>query len=209
MRNLFFIVACLLISIVIGLLSPLISPELFNLVKLDDVKNSEYTEIVEIEPECKTTEHNLKPESNKKKESLSTAEVKTSPKDSVSDENYVEELPPETLFRINRYGKWEFWNYYRDVSRMRFSKKMRNLYEETYGIKNKKDPKFKYSIHVFASKNATRLSLLKLTGLYENYDKDEHLYRYFYRSYDNYWVCRRELRDVRSKGFPDAYIVKL
>ena len=92
---------------------------------------------------------------------------------------------------------------------MKFSKKMRNLYEETYGIKNKKDPKFKYSIHVFASEKITRISQLKLNGLYENYDNDENLYRYFYRSYDNYWVCRRELRDVRSKGFPDAYIVKL
>ncbi|MCZ4696147.1 hypothetical protein DWB61_15920 [Ancylomarina euxinus] len=208
MRNLFYIVACLLISIIVGLLSPLISPELFNLVKLDDDKEVEYTEVVEIEPEA-VIEKSLDPKINKDKKLQVEKEVKTIPNDSIDDDNYVEELPPETLFRINRYGKWEFWNYYRDVSRMKFSKKMRNLYEETYGIKNKKDPKFKYSIHVFASEKTMRISQLKLNGLYENYDNDENLYRYFYRSYDNYWVCRRELRDVRSKGFPDAYIVKL
>jgi len=209
MRNLFFIVACLLISIVIGLFSPLISPELFNFVKPHEAKDSEYTELVELAPESNSIESHSNPEIKKEKEAQIPIKVKTSPSDTISDENYVEELPPETLFRINRYGKWEFWNYYRDVSHMSFSKKMRNLYEETYGIKNIKDSKFKYSIHVFASKNATRMSLLRLMGLYENYDNDEHLYRYFYRSYDNYWVCRRELRDVRSKGFPDAYIVKL
>ena len=208
MRNLLYIVACILISIIVGLLSPLISPELFNLVKLDDSKEIEYTEVVEIEPE---EESKIAVDSEEKiaKKPEVVKEVKAIPDEKKEDDNYVEELPPETLFRINRYGKWEFWNYYRDVSRMKFSKKMRNLYEETYGIKNKKDPKFKYSIHVFASKKTTRISQLKLTGVYENFDKDESLYRYFYRSYDNYWVCRRELRDIRSKGFPDAYIVKL
>lgn len=208
MRNLFYIVACLLISIIVGLLSPLISPELFNLVKLDDSKELEYTEVVEIEPE-EVAVKAIDTKTKKDKKLQVVEEAKTIPNKSIDDDNYVEELPPETLFRINRYGKWEFWNYYRDVSRMKFSKKMRNLYEETYGIKNKKDPKFKYSIHVFASEKTTRISQLKLNGLYENYDNDENLYRYFYRSYDNYWVCRRELRDVRSKGFPDAYIVKL
>lgn len=208
MRNLFYIVACLLISIIVGLLSPLISPELFNLVKLDNSKELEYTEVVEIEPE-EVAEKAIDTKTKKDKKPQVVQEAKTIPNESIDDDNYVEELPPETLFRINRYGKWEFWNYYRDVSRMKFSKKMRNLYEETYGIKNKKDPKFKYSIHVFASEKTTRISQLKLNGLYENYDNDENLYRYFYRSYDNYWVCRRELRDVRSKGFPDAYIVKL
>jgi Zn-dependent metalloprotease len=208
MRNLFYIVACLLISIIVGLLSPLISPELFNLVKLDDSKELEYTEVVEIEPE-EVAEKAIDIKTKKDKKLQVVEEAKTIPNKSIDDDDYVEELPPETLFRINRYGKWEFWNYYRDVSRMKFSKKMRNLYEETYGIKNKKDPKFKYSIHVFASEKTTRISQLKLNGLYENYDNDENLYRYFYRSYDNYWVCRRELRDVRSKGFPDAYIVKL
>tara|TARA_R110001583_G_scaffold73390_2_gene204296 strand:+ start:15222 stop:15830 length:609 start_codon:yes stop_codon:yes gene_type:complete len=202
MRNLFYIVACILISIIVGLLSPLISPELFNLVKSNDNKELEYIEIVEIEPEKKAEKPKVKKEKVNSK-------AKTTAKKTEEDDNYVEELPPETLFRINRYGKWEFWNYYRDVSRMKFSKKMRNLYEETYGIKNKKDPKFKYSIHVFASKKTTLISQLKLKGLYENFDKDESLYRYFYRSFDNYWVCRRELREVRSNGFPDAYIVKL
>ncbi|WP_372641198.1 hypothetical protein [Ancylomarina sp.] len=208
MRNLFYIVACLLISIIVGLLSPLISPELFNFVKLDDSKELEYTEVVEIEPE-EVAVKAIDPKTKKDKNLQIVEESKIIPNENIDDDNYVEELPPETLFRINRYGKWEFWNYYRDVSRMKFSKKMRNLYEETYGIKNMKDPKFKYSIHVFASEKTTRISQLKLNGLYENFDNDENLYRYFYRSYDNYWVCRRELRDVRSKGFPDAYIVKL
>jgi len=205
MRNLFYIVACILISIIVGLLSPLISPELFNLVKSNDSKKLEYVEIVEIEPDKKVE----KAEKPKVKIEKVNVLIKTAVKKIEEDDNYVEELPPETLFRINRYGKWEFWNYYRDVSRMKFSKKMRNLYEETYSIKNKKEPKFKYSIHVFASKKTTLISQLKLKGLYENFDQDENLYRYFYRSFDNYWVCRRELREVRSNGFPDAYIVKL
>jgi len=206
MRNLFYIVACLSISIIVGLFSPLISPELFNLVKVDKEKEVEYTEIVEIEPEEPVGK--IKPIDTKAKK---VEVVKNDPKttEEKDDDDYVEELPPETLFRINRYGKWEFWNYYRDVSQIKFSKKMRNLYEENYGIKDIKNPKFKYSIHVFASKNMTQISQLRLSGLYENFDNDEHLYRYFYRSYDNYWVCRRELRDVRAKGFPDAYIVKL
>jgi len=205
MRNLFYIVACILISIIVGLLSPLISPELFNLVKSNDTEELDYVEIVEIKPEKKVEKAEKSEEKTEKVKTL----IKTSPKETEDDDNYVEELPPETLFRINRYGKWEFWNYYRDASRIKFSKKMRNLYEETYGIKNKKEKKFKYSIHVFASKKVTLISQLKLKGLYENFDKDENLYRYFYRSFDNYWVCRRELREVRSKGFPDAYIVKL
>jgi len=206
MRNLFYIVACLLVSIIVGLLSPLISPELFNLVRLKDVKEQEYTEIVELQAEEPLVENKDVALTKKDKEiGVKTVVVSS---ESVDEDNYVEELPPETLFRINRYGKWEFWNYYRDASRMKFSKEMRNLYEEVYGVKIN-NAKFKYSIHVFASKNATRISQLKLTGLYENFDNDEKLYRYFYRSYDNYWVCRRELREVRSKGFPDAYIVKL
>ncbi|MGZ2370491.1 hypothetical protein ACXR6G_11935 [Ancylomarina sp. YFZ004] len=205
MRNLLYIVACLLISIIVGLLSPLISPELF---KPDNREEIEYTEVVEIEPE-EIAVNVIDTIKKKDEKPVVVVEVKSIPNEKKDVDNYVEELPPETLFRINRYGKWEFWNYYRDVSRMKFSKKMRNLYEETYGIKNLKDPKFKYSIHVFASKKTTRVSQLKLTGLYENFDNDESLYRYFYRSYDNYWVCRRELRDIRSKGFPDAYIVKL
>ncbi|MFT5749064.1 MAG: Zn-dependent metalloprotease [Ancylomarina sp.] len=205
MRNLLYIVACILISIIVGLLSPLISPELFNLVKSNDNNELEYVEIIELKPDEKA-EKIEKPEVKNEKVSLKT---KTVTKEIEDDDNYVEELPPETLFRINRYGKWEFWNYYRDASRIKFSKKMRNLYEETYSIKNKKDPKFKYSIHVFASKKTTLISQLKLKGLYENFDQDENLYRYFYRSFDNYWVCRRELREVRSSGFPDAYIVKL
>lgn len=210
MRNLFYIVACLLISIIVGLLSPLISPELFYQIKHDKSEESEYTELVEIVPEEIVAKEKVI-EVKKKKTAKELIKTKPAVKETkpVDDDNYVEELPPETLFRINRYGKWEFWNYYRDVSRIKFSKEMRNLYEETYGIKNKKDPKFKYSIHVFASKKTTKLSHLRLSGLYENFDNDESLYRYFYKTYDNYWVCRRELRDIRSKGFPDAYIVKL
>lgn len=208
MRNLFYIVACILISIIVGLLSPLISPELFNLVKSNDSKELEYVEIVEIKPEMKVEKAEKLNKSKVKVEKTKTV-VETTVKEKKEDDKYVEELPPETLFRINRYGKWEFWNYYRDASRIKFSKKMRNLYEETYNVKNKKDSKFKYSIHVFASKKTTLISQLKLKGLYENFDQDENLYRYFYRSFDNYWVCRRELREVRSKGFPDAYIVKL
>jgi len=207
MRNLFYIVACLLVSIIVGLLSPLISPELFHLVRLKDVKEQEYTEIVELESEEPAVVED-KSVSSPKKDSKMGVKIAVVETESVDDDNYVEELPPETLFRINRYGKWEFWNYYRDVSRTKFSKGMRNLYEDVYGLKPN-EAKFKYSIHVFASKSTTRISRLKLSGLYENYDNDEMLYRYFYRSYDNYWVCRRELRDVRSKGFPDAYIVKL
>lgn len=206
MRNLFYIVACLSISIIVGLFSPLISPELFNLVKVEKETDVEYTEIVEIQPE-KLVEKTKPIDTKATQIKVVKKEKKTA--EDIDDDDYVEELPPETLFRINRYGKWEFWNYYRDVSRIKFSKKMRNLYEENYGIKDIKNPKFKYSIHVFASKNTTQISQLRLSGLYENFDNDESLYRYFYRSYDNYWVCRRELRDVRAKGFPDAYIVKL
>lgn len=206
MRNLLYIVACLLVSIIVGLFSPLISPELFNLVRLKDVNEQEYTEIVEIKVEEPLLAED-KPIADE--DSEIGEKVVVTDAEFVADDDYVEELPPEILFRINRYGKSEFWNYYRDASRINFSKKMRNLYEEVYGVKINKEAKFKYSIHVFASKNITRISRLKLSGLCENYDKDEELYRYFYRSYDNYWVCRRELRDVRSKGFPDAYIVKL
>ncbi|MRT94129.1 hypothetical protein [Ancylomarina sp. 16SWW S1-10-2] len=206
MRNLFYIVACILISIVVGLLSTYISPELFTSVKSNDNSELVYVEIVEIEPEASIE----KPEEpTLENEKDISNQVKTAKKEKEADDNYIEELPPETLFRINRYGKWEFWNYYRDLTRVKFSKKMRNLYEETYNITNKKEPKFKYSIHVFASKNKTLISYLKLKGLYENFDMNENLYRYFYRSFDNYWVCRRELREVRSNGFPDAYIVKL
>jgi len=208
MRNLFYIVACIFISIIVGLLSTFLSPELFTHVKSDANSDLGYVEIVEIEPEVSIEKSKEKESTLKNKKDISN-QVKIATKEKEADDNYVEELPPETLFRINRYGKWEFWNYYRDLTRVKFSKKMRNLYEETYSIKNTKQPKFKYSIHVFASKNKTQIGFLKLNGLYENFDMNENLYRYFYRSFDNYWVCRRELREVRSKGFPDAYIVKL
>jgi len=178
------------------------------MVRLKDLKEQTYTEIVELKSEEPLLVEDKSITDVKKDNDIG---VRTAVTDtgSVGDDDYVEELPPETMFRINRYGKWEFWNYYRDASRINFSKNMRNLYEEVHGVKINKKAKFKYSIHVFASKNTTSISQLKLSGLYENYDNDEELYRYFYRSYENYWVCRRELRDVRSSGFPDAYIVKL
>lgn len=208
MRNLLYIVACLLISITVGLLSPQISSNLFNRNTLVDKNEIEFTEVIEIEPEINSKTETKVKIKRKLKPVIPIVKKKIENKE-IEDDDYVEELPPETLFRINRYGKWEFWNYYRDVSRIKFAKEMRNLYEDTYGIKNHKNPKFKYSIHIFASIETTHLDKFRLEGVYGNYDTGENIYRYFCKSFDNYWVCRRELRVVRSKGFPDAYIVKL
>ena len=66
-----------------------------------------------------------------------------------------------------------------------------------------------YTIQVFASKSELKTSRFDLSGINRSYDQNDGLYRYFYGDYDNYWVCRRELREVRKKGFADAFIVKL
>jgi len=65
-----------------------------------------------------------------------------------------------------------------------------------------------YSIQVFASKSGLSISRFNLE-VSRSYDQHDGLYRFLYGDYDNYWVCRRELRAVRKKGFPDAFIVKL
>lgn len=66
-----------------------------------------------------------------------------------------------------------------------------------------------YTIQIFAGKNKIKSSRFKLEDVSQSYDQHDKLYRYFVGNYDNYWVCRRELREVRKKGFRDAFIVKL
>ncbi len=66
-----------------------------------------------------------------------------------------------------------------------------------------------YVIQVLASKSKMGVKRLKFKNLNRTFDEQDELYRYFYGSYDNYWVCRRELREVREKGYADAFIVKL
>lgn len=66
-----------------------------------------------------------------------------------------------------------------------------------------------YTIQIFAGKNKVKSSRFNLKDVSQSYDQHDELYRYFVGNYDNYWVCRRELREVRKKGFRDAFIVKL
>nr|WP_320119041.1 SPOR domain-containing protein [uncultured Marinifilum sp.] len=66
-----------------------------------------------------------------------------------------------------------------------------------------------YTIQVFAGKKALENSQFSIKGISRSYDPQEELYRYFSGDYDNYWVCRRQLREIRHKGFVDAFIVKL
>lgn len=66
-----------------------------------------------------------------------------------------------------------------------------------------------YTIQIFAGKNKVKMARFKLEGVSQSYDQHDKLYRYFVGDYDNYWVCRRQLREVRKQGFRDAFIVKL
>lgn len=66
-----------------------------------------------------------------------------------------------------------------------------------------------FTIQVFASKSEVSVKRLSLKNLSRTFDKEDELYRYFHGDYNNYWVCRRELREIRAKGYGDAFIVKL
>lgn len=70
-------------------------------------------------------------------------------------------------------------------------------------------PDAHFTIQVFASGKQMNAKRLNLSGLKRTFDQSDDLYRYFYGDFDNYWVCRRELREIRNKGFADAFIVKL
>ena len=67
----------------------------------------------------------------------------------------------------------------------------------------------KFAIQVLASKSEMSVKRINFKDLTRTFDKQDELYRYFYGSYDNYWVCRRQLREVREKGYADAFIVRL
>lgn len=67
----------------------------------------------------------------------------------------------------------------------------------------------RYIIQVLASKSEMSVKRLNFKDITRTFDQQDELYRYFYGNYDNYWVCRRELREVRKKGYADAFIVKL
>lgn len=66
-----------------------------------------------------------------------------------------------------------------------------------------------FTIQVFASKAEMSEKRLTIKDLTRVFDQEDELYRYFYGDYDNYWVCRRELREIREKGYGDAFVVKL
>lgn len=67
----------------------------------------------------------------------------------------------------------------------------------------------RYTIQVFASKSEMSVKRLTVKNLTRTFDQQDELYRYFHGDYDNYWVCRRELRQIRQKGYGDAFIVSL
>lgn len=66
-----------------------------------------------------------------------------------------------------------------------------------------------YTIQAFASKFEESANRADIKDLIRMFDRQDELYRYFHGDYDNYWVCRRELREIRRKGYSDAFIVKL
>lgn len=66
-----------------------------------------------------------------------------------------------------------------------------------------------FTIQVFASKSEMSVKRLTIKNLTRTFDQEDELYRYFLGDYDNYWACRRELREIREKGYGDAFIVKL
>ena len=66
-----------------------------------------------------------------------------------------------------------------------------------------------YQIQIMASKTEMDASCFHMKNVVICFDNEEKLYRYLYGSFDNYWVCRRKLREVRLKGYSDAFIVKL
>ncbi|WP_372752477.1 SPOR domain-containing protein [Labilibaculum sp.] len=70
-------------------------------------------------------------------------------------------------------------------------------------------PEAHFTIQVYATKLEMSTERLDLPALKRTFDQKDALYRYFYGDFDNYWVCRRELREIRNKGFFDAFIVKL
>ena len=65
-----------------------------------------------------------------------------------------------------------------------------------------------FTIQVFAGKSSLKTTRFKFE-VNRTYDQKDGLYRYFYGDYDDYWVCRRDLRKVRESGYQDAFIVKL
>jgi len=75
--------------------------------------------------------------------------------------------------------------------------------------KSKYIRKAKFSIQVLACKSEMSVKRINFKDLTRTFDKQDGLYRYFYGSYDNYWVCRRQLREVRERGYADAFVVKL
>jgi hypothetical protein len=66
-----------------------------------------------------------------------------------------------------------------------------------------------FTIQVFASKSEMNVKRLTIKNLTRAFDQEDELYRYFHGDFDNYWVCRRELREIRQQGYDDAFIVKL
>ncbi|WP_421919715.1 hypothetical protein [Marinifilum sp.] len=66
-----------------------------------------------------------------------------------------------------------------------------------------------YTIQIFAGRNKVKTARFNIEGVNQSYDQHDKLYRYFVGDYDNYWICRRQLREVRKQGFRDAFIVKL
>jgi len=73
------------------------------------------------------------------------------------------------------------------------------------------DPNFEkgYSIQVFAestSQDSKDFSFVGVKKLPNSFDGLDH---YFYGRFSNYWICRRELREIRNKGYRNAFIVEL
>lgn len=82
------------------------------------------------------------------------------------------------------------------------------LQKDLQGV-GSKSTKAHYTIQVFASKSKMDAKRLNIKDVSRSFDQEDEIYRYFHGDYDNYWVCRRELREVRKNGFDDAFIVKL
>lgn len=87
--------------------------------------------------------------------------------------------------------------------------KIRRKKKTAKNLTQKKGGTPRYTIQILASRVAKDPSSLKLKGVDRKLSQSDHLYRYYYGTYDNYWVCRRELREVRYHGYRDAFIVKM
>ena len=66
-----------------------------------------------------------------------------------------------------------------------------------------------YTIQLLATIKIKNPTSFKLKGVRRVQSPQDHLYRYYFGQFDNYWVCRRKLRDIRIQGYSDAFIVKL